>query len=97
MSQLSKHLLPVNKELKRKLWPENFQEELKMNERIKELAEQAGIVFWEISGDVDWRQANRENLEKFAELIVRECANVAADHEALDIYEEIREHFGVEE
>ncbi len=35
--------------------------------------------------------------EKFAELIVRECANVAADHEALDIYEEIREHFGVSE
>mgnify|MGYP000524687278 FL=1 len=35
--------------------------------------------------------------EKFAELIVRECANVASDHDALDIYEEIREHFGVEE
>ena len=35
--------------------------------------------------------------EKFAKLIVRECANVAADHDALDIYEEIREHFGVEE
>ena len=36
-------------------------------------------------------------LKKFAELIVRECANVAADHDALDIYEEIREHFGVEQ
>jgi hypothetical protein len=36
-------------------------------------------------------------LEKFAELIVKECANVAADHDGLDIYEEIREHFGVEE
>jgi hypothetical protein len=36
-------------------------------------------------------------IENFAELIVRECANVAADHEALDIYEEIREHFGVSE
>jgi hypothetical protein len=35
--------------------------------------------------------------DKFAELIVRECANVAADHDGLDIYEEIREHFGVEE
>ena len=32
-----------------------------------------------------------------AEAVIRECANVAADHEALDIYEEIREHFGVEE
>jgi len=37
------------------------------------------------------------NVERFAQLIVRECANVAADHDALDIYEEIREHFGVEE
>ena len=36
-------------------------------------------------------------LEKFAELIVKECANVAANHDALDIYEEIREYFGVEE
>jgi hypothetical protein len=42
-----------------------------------------------------------EENETFAlcltELIVRECANVAADHDAIDIYEEIREHFGVEE
>jgi hypothetical protein len=37
-----------------------------------------------------------EFLYEFAELIVKECADVAADHEALDIYEEIREHFGVE-
>ena len=40
-------------------------------------------IFWQIS------------REKFAELIVRECAEVAADCDALDIYEEIREHFGV--
>lgn len=40
---------------------------------------------------------SREFSQKFAEEIVRECANVAAEHDALDIYEEIREHFGVEE
>ena len=65
-----------------------------MNQRIRELAEQA-----------EWRFADKatgnfsehdKRLEKFAELIVRECANVAADHDALDIYEEIREHFGVD-
>ena len=39
----------------------------------------------------------RAEVEHAAELIVRECANVAADMQALDIYEEIREHFGVEE
>ena len=80
-----------------------------MNERIKELAEQAGEYvnsvytppvrsktpgkIWE-DGHIGW---NEQFNQKFAELIVRECANVAANHDALDIYEEIREHFGVEE
>ena len=66
-----------------------------MNERIKELA------FAATDGS-NWKPGLgnpqvQEYMEKFAELIVRECANVAADHDALDIYEEIREHFGVEE
>ena len=61
-----------------------------MNEqRIRELAEQAG---WD-----NHHSKFDTRIEKFAQLIVRECANVAADHDALDIYEEIREHFGVEE
>jgi hypothetical protein len=38
----------------------------------------------------------RKDLYDFAVLIVRECAEVAADRDALDIYEEIREHFGVD-
>ena len=73
-----------------------------MNERTKLLAEQAGIVFWEISGDVDWRQADKETLAKFAELIVRECADIG-DKAYSDIGkygyigEKIKEHFGVEE
>lgn len=50
-----------------------------MNEKIKLLAEQAGVVFWEMSGDVDWRQTDRETLEKFAELIIRECTKVLFD------------------
>ena len=41
-------------------------------------------------------EQEHDNFQRFAELIIRECANVAADHDALDIYEEIREHFGVE-
>ena len=43
---------------------------------------------------IDFQKVLRE---RFAELIVRECADVAADHDALDIHEEIREHFGIEE
>ena len=66
-----------------------------MNERIKQLKEQA--MEW-VPNQVDPDTKIRLlNAEKFAELIIRECANVAADHDALDIYEEIREHFGVEE
>ena len=66
-----------------------------MNERIREL----GLAAAEGSS---WKPGLgnpqvQEYMEKFAKLIIKECANVAADHEALDIYEEIREHFGVEE
>ena len=69
-----------------------------MNERIKELAEQAEV--WANQFEEHWGDGPDTNelfKEKFAELIVKECANVAAEHDALDIYEEIREHFGVEE
>jgi len=63
-----------------------------MNERIKELWDEAA----KLESDPSW-QGQTKFMEKFAELIIRECANVAAEHGALDIYEEIREHFGVEE
>jgi hypothetical protein len=73
-----------------------------MNQRIKELAEKAGFDVY------GW---NENELEKFAELIVRECmrmCDVAAvgyethDHnkEAYGCYSAkvyIEEHFGVEE
>jgi hypothetical protein len=58
-----------------------------MNERLKELMIQADYPAPELA----------LRAHRLAELIVQECANVAADHDALDIYEEIREHFGVEE
>jgi len=65
-----------------------------MNKRIKLLAEQAMVTVPAAEGSISHTYFDKE---KFAELIVRECANVAANHDALDIYEEIREHFGVEE
>lgn len=55
-----------------------------MKQRIQELYEQSQIGY-----------GLGYDMEKFAELIIEECADVAADHDALDIYEEIREHFGV--
>jgi len=68
-----------------------------MNERIKELAEQAGLEMCGCGCDMPTRQS-----AKFAELIVKECAKVAerADHSETEIrcmYEVVTEHFGFEE
>lgn len=77
-----------------------------MNEQIRELAEQAGFE----NGHQD-RNGNSLSgeLEKFAELIVRECANIArevgtstnTEDFALDrcyeIEAKIEQHFGVKE
>jgi hypothetical protein len=64
-----------------------------MNERIKQLAEQC----WDKRPE---GQLHFDN-EKFAELIVRECAGVGYDASyyecALNVSNKIREHFGVEE
>ena len=96
-----------------------------MNERIQELAEQAGEYvnevyippvrsktpgkIWE-DGHVDW---HTQFNQKFAELIIQECANVITDDDLakdcgtfmMDSYAKgmrysahlIKEHFGVEE
>ena len=79
-----------------------------MNERIKELAVQARQYAW--VNETHWSaNAEREALfeEKFAELIVRECAKSLWTEEchnsdlALEEFErnsaKIKEHFGVEE
>jgi hypothetical protein len=57
-----------------------------MNERIRKLAEQAGFVMWsdcdwKPRGEViDWASNYDDELEKFAELIVRECMDNLAWH-----------------
>ena len=92
-----------------------------MNERIRELAKQAGDYvnevytgpvrsktpgkIWE-DGHVDW---HTQFNEKFAELIVRECAEVCYDHSNAaggvdthfgygykDCGDDIKRNFGVE-
>ena len=72
-----------------------------MNEKIKELALDAGIGFtlWDDSGRpmID-NYTPEERLAKFAELIVRECAMfsmvITDDHYDVDA---LYKHFGVEE
>ena len=67
-----------------------------MNEQIQQLAKQAGIsILYEY--DQLFRPAavaNLAGIEKFAELIVKECADIALREEH-DPYECIKKHFGV--
>jgi hypothetical protein len=65
-----------------------------MNHKIKELLEQAGVTYAVMPKDTVY--------EKFAELIVRECAMLANEHlEEIEgvhfgVGRAIKNHFGVE-
>lgn len=78
-----------------------------MNEKIKLLAEQAGIT----NNNLSDGNMSHNDLEKFARLIIRECARLCDNHgdkveddrpnkdlssAAFDCSDIIREHFGVE-
>jgi len=60
-----------------------------MNKRIRELAEQAGIS---VRGHYDETGSTPMELQKFAELIVRECI---ANCDDLNSMKYIANHFGV--
>ena len=79
-----------------------------MNERIRELAEQAekyaldnvGKGHYGIEDLIYQFQFVDTKIEKFAELIVRECIDVVEDAGGIDKYHyigAIGKHFGVEE
>jgi hypothetical protein len=67
-----------------------------MNQRIKLLAEQAGAVFTNSHA----ASLLDDEMEKFAELIVKECAEVVKWTPSMfpndTIIKNIKEHFGVE-
>ena len=71
-----------------------------MNERIAKFAEQAGNIVVEDKWNGDYVEFNKE---KFAELIVRECAQIADDGYGSDHFGngiagyQLLKHFGVEE
>ena len=81
-----------------------------MNERIQQLADHAKAYAnqctKDIDGDVSWHWMEYYT-EKFAELIVRECAGIchkmAEDSDSYVVHdgdtcaEQIKKHFGVEE
>jgi len=77
-----------------------------MNERIQQLAEQAGLKHhnWITNEsnvkDGDFKYPRLEDYEKFAELIVEEMLQTCEDHPGWTgrmIGEQIKQHFGVTE
>jgi len=79
-----------------------------MNERIRELARQAGATVDKgthpLTGVVDGLFMGPNEVEKFAELIVRECAKFLDENSGYDYSmsawhpepEEMLQHFGIE-
>jgi hypothetical protein len=80
-----------------------------MNERIKKLAEQAGLLYPQFGPGVDTRhqRKKRETIDKFAQLIIVECMDVfgrdlpepSIDGRMTDVIDRIcnvAEHFGVD-
>jgi hypothetical protein len=78
-----------------------------MNERIKELAKQLGynVDFTPSDDETDraYQVVDNEFAEKFAELLVKECANYIDAFNSENMVEEgisgnmLKQHFGVEE
>lgn len=65
---------------------------LPINTLIKELAEQAGTTHKQNLGVY---QFYNHELEKFAQLIVKECVDVTFDYGMEEAGEVIKDHFGV--
>ena len=70
-----------------------------MNERIKELKDQCWVEKCIPHWDNGMWIEKHIDLEKFAELIVRECANVGEQYADgnYEVYNQIMAHFGMEE
>jgi hypothetical protein len=81
-----------------------------MNEQIRQLAHKAEFIIKKNNG-AEWRWGHidpelAEKLEKFAELIIKQCANIVVNADLGDVYggdsavlfaasQQIKEHFGV--
>lgn len=75
--------------------------------KIRKLAHKAAGGWLSLDAEGEWRLSEKE-VEKFAELIVRECAQVARNTDLEDVEggdsavlraagEQIQKHFGFEE
>jgi hypothetical protein len=71
-----------------------------MKERIKELARQAQVGSAEFGNGINYFVSTEETFNRFADLIVKECAEVAGCNghvSGFSLGDLIKQHFGVEE
>ena len=68
-----------------------------MNERIQELAQEAGFRYIKDEG-IGWAGNHNASLPRFAELIVRECVLISrTSADGFSAGQRMAERFGVEE
>lgn len=75
-----------------------------MHSKITELAKQAGFVFWSDEehgpgpGHIDWSSEYDFEFEKFATLLIEECARVSANgvYGTFDASKNIKMHFDMQ-
>ncbi len=69
-----------------------------MNELIKELADQAGVLSRDFVGAGVYSIHNADEVERFAELLIRECAKLATeeyDKRGAIHGQDLLDHFGI--
>ena len=70
---------------------------------IKELAEEAGFVYWQDEAwgpgpdFIDWSSNYDNELAKYTELVVRECAEIADKAEPYKANDLIKSKFGLKD
>jgi hypothetical protein len=71
-----------------------------MNERIKQLAKEAGYYLYDLTETHECKTVETDSkdewitLEKFAELIIQECARVARATPAPNFHEHLKQQLG---
>ena len=68
-----------------------------MKEKIKELKRQATIKIQSHGAFGEPESREQLDVDKFAELIIRECIKIADNRGAYKVIDDIIDHFGVEE
>ena len=67
-----------------------------MNDKLEDLLYESGLTAQGCWDELD--DYAKEGIEKFAELLVRECADIAAinSHSGISVCRIVKEHFGAE-